>query len=180
MPYINTDTNQYPTYEADVRRYFPYTSFTDVFVAPYPFEVVFPAPVPEYDPVTQTVVEGTPVKTSKGHYEQTWSVVGLTLEQINANTQNAVESLVRNITSAVQDTLDTKAKERNYDGILSACTYATSSNIKFKAEGQACVDWRDSVWATCYEIMGEVQAGMRQLPSVEQVLSELPQLVWPS
>lgn len=82
-------------------------------------------------------------------------------------------------TSAVQRHLDNKARERNYDGILSACTYATSSVHKFAAEGQACVTWRDAVWTTCYAILGEVTTGAKQPPTVEELLVKLPVMVWP-
>lgn len=82
------------------------------------------------------------------------------------------------IVDAVQNYLDNTAKTRNYDGILSLCTYANSTILKFKDEGQAGVNWRDACWSTCYQIMYDVQTGQRQLPSVEQVLSELPQIVW--
>lgn len=82
-------------------------------------------------------------------------------------------------TSAVQMHLDNKARERNYDDILSACTYAASSVQRFAAEGQACVTWRDAVWATCYTILGEVTTGARQPPTVEELLVELPVMVWP-
>ena len=86
---------------------------------------------------------------------------------------------VAEYTSSVQNHLDTEAKTRNYDGILSACTYAGSSVPKFAAEGQACVLWRDSVWASCYAILEEVQAGQRQPPTVPELLALLPVIAWP-
>jgi hypothetical protein len=87
---------------------------------------------------------------------------------------------VAEYTAAVQAHLDAKAQERNYDGILSACTYATSSNPKFKAEGQACVDWRDAVWAQCYATMAAVQQGQQLPPTLAELIDSLPDLVWPS
>lgn len=86
---------------------------------------------------------------------------------------------VAEYTSSVQNHLDTEAKTRNYDGILSACTYAGSSIPKFAAEGQACVLWRDSVWATCYTILGEVQSGQRPAPTIPELLGLLPAMNWP-
>jgi hypothetical protein len=82
-------------------------------------------------------------------------------------------------TAAVQATLDAKARERRYDGILSATTYATSTVSKFKAEGQACVEWRDAVWARCYQMMADVEAGKMPHPTVDELLAMLPNLVWP-
>jgi hypothetical protein len=90
------------------------------------------------------------------------------------------EQIKMEIVNAVQNRLDTFAQTRNYDGILSACTYATSTVPKFAADGQYAVNARDAAWATCYQIMTDVQAGTRPLPTVEQVLSELPALVWPN
>lgn len=79
----------------------------------------------------------------------------------------------------VQTMLDAKARERNYDGILSACTYATSTVPKFQAEGQACVEWRDAVWSQCYVLLDQVSTGELAQPSIEALLAMLPQLEWP-
>ena len=85
------------------------------------------------------------------------------------------------VTAAVQARLDTFARTRNYDGILSACTYATSTVPKFKAEGQCCVDARDATWATLYQFMAEVQAGSKPMPSsFADVEPLLPTLTWPA
>ncbi len=84
------------------------------------------------------------------------------------------------IIQATQARLDTFAQSRNYDNILSACTYAPSSIPKFAVEGQYCVNVRDTTWATLYTILGEVQAQTRQMPSnFADVEPLLPVLVWP-
>lgn len=89
------------------------------------------------------------------------------------------EEIVETMRQAVQAHLDAKPQERLYDGILSLCTYATSTNPKFAAEGQAGVEWRDACWAKGYEIMNAVLAGNREIPTVEELLAELPVFVWP-
>lgn len=92
----------------------------------------------------------------------------------------APEQIMAEIVAATQSRLDTFARTRNYDGILSACTYATSSVPKFAAEGQYCVDARDATWATLYQIMAEVQAGTRPMPAgYDDVAGDLPVLAWP-
>lgn len=89
------------------------------------------------------------------------------------------DDLVALLSRRVQAHLDNEARTRNYDGILSLCSYATSTNPKFAAEGQAGVEWRDSVWATCYAIMADVKARTRQAPTEIELISELPAMVWP-
>lgn len=81
--------------------------------------------------------------------------------------------------AAVQLMLDAKAKERRYDSILSACTYATSTQPKFQAEGQACVVWRDAVWACCYDLMDQVHTGQIPQPTVDELVAMLPAMEWP-
>lgn len=73
--YINTQTNQYPVTERDIRNAYPNTSFSTPFVAPDEYAVVFPAPQPTHDPIIQVAREITPALTVKGHYEQQWEVV---------------------------------------------------------------------------------------------------------
>ena len=73
---------------------------------------------------------------------------------------------------AVQNMLDSAAKAKGYDSILSACSYAAYPN-PFQAEGQEFVAWRGAVWAKCYEILGEVEAGTRTAPTVSELLAEL-------
>ena len=78
-----------------------------------------------------------------------------------------------------QTRLDSWAHAKNYDGILSAGTYATSSIPQFKAEGQLAVDKRDATWAALYAILAEVQAETRPMPkSFSDIEGELPVLEW--
>lgn len=89
------------------------------------------------------------------------------------------EQLQRNFAAAIQQRLDAFAQTRNYDNILSACTYATSTVAKFKTEGQACVNLRDATWAAAYDILAKVQAGKRPMPtSIADIEAELPAAAW--
>lgn len=90
------------------------------------------------------------------------------------------EQIQQEIVTATQNRLDTFAQTRNYDGILSACTYATSTVPKFQVEGQYCVESRDATWAKLYEILAEVEAGTRPMPTgYASIENELPVLQWP-
>lgn len=90
-------------------------------------------------------------------------------------------SLQAMVVQAAQERLDDFARTRNYDGILSACTYATSTVPKFAAEGQYAVQARDAMWAALYALLAEVQAGTRPAPtSFDDVQPLLPALEWPN
>ena len=88
--------------------------------------------------------------------------------------------IIATLTAAVQAHLDATARTRNYDGILSLCSYAASTHPKFGPEGLAGVAWRDAVWASCYSIMADVQAGTRSVPTADELLTELPSMEWPA
>lgn len=84
------------------------------------------------------------------------------------------------IVAATQQRLDAFAKTRDYDGVLSLCTYASSVNPKFKQEGQYGVEARDTTWAKVYDIFAEIDAGTRPVPDgYAAIESELPVLEWP-
>ena len=78
-----------------------------------------------------------------------------------------------------QQMMDEKVKERQYDGILSACSYATSSIPKFAKEAGVCVVWRDAVWSKCHELLSAIKSGEMEVLSEDNWLSMLPTLNWP-
>lgn len=120
--------------------------------------------VPGFDPHPETLA-----------YRE-WLAAGGVPEPADAP---SAEEMIASVQRAVQERLDAFARTRAYDGILSAATYATSAVPKFAAEGQYAVQARDATWAACYQIMADVQAGTRAMPTIEQVLAELPALEWP-
>lgn len=88
------------------------------------------------------------------------------------------EQIQAQLTAAVQRHMDNTARTRNYDNIHTACSYANSTDALFAAEGLACVKWRDDVWRTCYNILAEVKAGTRAVPTADELITELPALEW--
>lgn len=91
-----------------------------------------------------------------------------------------VEQLSVLLVGQLQDALDAFAQTRNYDNMLSACTYASSTVAKFKSEGQACVNLRDATWAAAYALLEDVRAGRRPVPNgLADIQADLPALEWP-
>lgn len=177
------DTGEYPVSQTEADRRIraiascgPVINYDE-----FGYDVVFAAPPPAYDPMTQYAREIEPLLTPLGKYQQQYEILDLDAETIAANQARAQEQLIASITTATQARLDDFAKTRNYDGILSACTYASSTVPKFAAEGQYCVNARDETWATLYSIMGAIQAGTHPVPTgYADIEAELPVLEWPA
>lgn len=134
-----------------------------------------PTDKPAFDPLTEKVEASTPILLD-GQWVQQWVVVAMTDEE-----KAAVARAIQNdIVSNTQKRLDDFARTRNYDGILSLCTYATSTTPKFQQEGQYGVNARDTTWATLYQILAEVEAGTRPMPTgYADIEPLLPALEWP-
>lgn len=90
------------------------------------------------------------------------------------------DQLIDRLTVAVQGYMDSVAQQRNYDSILSLCTYATSTIPRFQAEGQAGVVWRDACWQLGYDLIAQVRAGEAHIPTEAELLAMLPPMQWPT
>jgi len=174
--FINELTLEYPIYEGDIKALYPNTSWSnEQFVPPPPFKPLI-ATSPPLVGLFEVAEESTPV-FEEGQWKIGWSTRQATLGEINI----IVNRIKNTIIGEVQNRLDEFARTRNYDGILSACTYATSTIPNFAAEGQYCVNARDATWTTLYSIMAAVQAQLQPMPtSYNDIESELPELVWPT
>jgi hypothetical protein len=92
-----------------------------------------------------------------------------------------VERIIVTTRELVQKRLDAFAGLKNYDGILSACSYYGSSTPSFKAEADVAVAARDDSWMALYQYLGKVQMGISPVPkTVAEIEQELPVLTWPT
>lgn len=170
---------KFPYNENDLKIENPNTSFpaqiSDSLLADWN---VFPVTVQssaEYNPLTHKEVRDSEPTLVDG----VWTL-GKSYELLTDNEKQAyIKQQSRVYELKVQKHMDEKVAEREYDSMISACTYATSSNPKYGPEGQACLQWRDAVWDKCYQVLAEVQAGTRQPPEIQELIDELPELVWP-
>lgn len=91
------------------------------------------------------------------------------------------EQLLASIAAAVQAHMDAAAQAAGYDDVKSAVTYAEEPAVpKFQNEGRAFRAWRSRVWALCYQLLAEVQAGSRPPLTAEEVIAQLPALELPA
>ena len=181
--YVLTSNNQpvvFPYSVSQLKADNPQISFpqdlSDETLAAFNVFPVAQTQAPACDPAIE-VAEQSGCSFSGQGWEVTWAVRNKTTEEAAAY-QLAVQN---DIVVGAQKRLDDFARTRNYDGILSACTYATSTVPKFQSEGQYCVTARDATWATLYQILADIQAGTRPMPTgYDDVAGELPVLTWPT
>lgn len=82
-------------------------------------------------------------------------------------------------TLALQEHIDATARARGYDGGLAFASYVDSMQPGWAVEARTFVGWRDAVWVAAYAVMTAVQAGQRTAPSIEELIGEMPAVVWP-
>lgn len=87
------------------------------------------------------------------------------------------EQIIKSFTKIIQTYMDSKAQELNYDSVFTAITYENDSNNKFAQEAKAFKAWRSQIWTTCYAVLDEVLAGTRSIPTKEELLALMPELV---
>ena len=124
----------------------------------------------KYAEVAEWCNENNALIEDKGEYYEVVAIPEPTVEELQAQMQ-------KQLTDAVQHVLDAKAQELNYDSCLSVCSYIDTGVARFDAEGKAFRAWRSAVWAKGYEILAQVQAGEREIPTEEELIAELPELV---
>lgn len=89
-----------------------------------------------------------------------------------------IDDIKRELKEAVQAHMDATVRVRNYDSIMSCCTYQSSTDPTFAAEGSAALLWRDAVWRHSYQVLADYEAGLRPIPTADELIAELPALIW--
>lgn len=101
-----------------------------------------------------------------------WNEISITPDPEPVKTEQQIQ---RTLTMAVQTHMNRVAQAVGYDNIYTAVTYANEPAVqKYQIEGLALRAWRSLVWAKCYEVMDEVKAGTRTIPTAEELISLLP------
>jgi len=148
-----------------------------------------PPPVPD---TSHLVVASAPVQEKDtndkwtGNWVQGWKLVPIPAEQLIQMQAESEQLFIKSIRDVVQKNLDAFAHTRLYgfdDGsnaMMSACSYTTSTNPKFRVEGEYCVKLRDDTWAALYKHLADVNAGTIPKPStIAEVIAILPVPKWP-
>lgn len=90
------------------------------------------------------------------------------------------EQIIETFRVATQSHVDATAQARRYDSGTSLASYVASTNPQWAAEATVFVSWRDEIWSHAYAELDKVLAGLREQPTVDAFLAELPAISWPA
>lgn len=114
-------------------------------------------PTPLYKPGANILVDGK--------WTTTW--IAPTSEEIEADLDAKFNAY-----------LDSVARQRRYNDRFT-CAIRAGYPSAFQAEGVAFATWMDQCNVIAYQIMAEVKSGARPVPTFEEFIAELPEMVWP-
>ena len=108
-------------------------------------------------------------------FENIEGLMELTEDEIQTHLNPPTPPLtIEIIENGIDNYINSVAKSRGYDSIVSACSYAGYPNA-FQVEGIALGTWRSSVWEESYAIMVKIQAGEIEMPkTIEEGIAMLP------
>ncbi|WP_103618931.1 hypothetical protein [Campylobacter concisus] len=125
--------------------------------------MVVEEPYPTFDSDFKKAIPNDHIKDDT--YISSYKVVDKTLDELTLLFKEKTQEL-----------LDAKAREKGYDDILSACSYAGYDN-DFRAEGEAFGIWRAKVWKYGYGLLNAIAEGKHKMPkSFDEILAEMPTL----
>jgi hypothetical protein len=132
-----------------------------------------------YDSVINSVIPSDAVEISTEYWQSLLEAQsqGQIIEADSTGYPKAVnhpaptrEQTIAIYNQAAQQNLDAVAESWEYSSIVSAVSYANSTNPQYKADAEALIAWRDETWKQAYTI----EAGATLPLNVESFLAMLP------
>ena len=96
------------------------------------------------------------------------------VDRWNRNIAETPEQVIKRLESSLDRHLDAVANSYRYESIRTMVTYATSDHQTFGPEGRAAVKFRDAVYAYGIQVSEDVLAGLRPIPTEEELLAGVP------
>ncbi len=110
---------------------------------------------------------------TKQSVTETYEIPDPTPEEIAAKAALQKAETVKRLTDAVQTYMESVARNKGYDNLLSACSYAAVANA-FQAESLKFIEWRSECWTTCHQVMADAEAGNIAVPTEAELVAMLP------
>jgi hypothetical protein len=138
---------------------------------------VLSSPQPEADAQHSVRLDGVKQDTS-GHWVWAWSIHEREAEELAELAASGRREAELSLIASLEDLYDRKAQEKRYDNRLT-CALRAGYIGPFHAEGQAFALWMDQCNAIAYQLLQQAKTGILPLPTVDDMLGQLPELAWP-
>lgn len=123
--------------------------------------------VPSIDTATQRI-SGSSYEIQEDKVVKTYTVKDIPQEEIMDRKKNEAER-------AVQAHINDKCKKLGYDNENSIAKYLVDGN-PFYDECKSISLWIGSVWTYTHQVQADVLAGVREVPTINNLIAELPTL----
>lgn len=136
------------------------------------YALIHPASPPPQEP--GFVVEAAPPVEVDGKWYYGWT------QRLMSETEQvaAQQALIARYSAELDKFLDQTAQGDRWDNRLTCIARAGYPN-PWQQRAIAFGIWMDTCYALAYQILGEVLAEQRPLPTLDELLGEMPPLVWP-
>lgn len=92
--------------------------------------------------------------------------------------QTVAAELQKNFEIAIQAHIDAVAQSKKYANGTVLSGYVFSTIPQWQTEAQTFIAWRDAVWVYAYTELQKAVTGQREIPTIEEFLTELPAIGW--
>jgi hypothetical protein len=106
-----------------------------------------------------------------------WLQQGNIPEQVISDPSLIVAQIKLELSDSIQRLLDTTAQDLRYDNMMSVRSYAGYPNA-FQEEAIKLAVWSADCWVKAGEIENNVLLGLRPIPTSQEVISEMPLLIY--
>ena len=104
--------------------------------------------------------------------------VWVIIDELPAEPEPTTEEIALAMEVAIDAYIDSVAQAKGYDSRITAALRAGYEN-PWQAEGIVFGQWMDSVYAYCQQVQVDALAGNRTIPTAEELIAELPEIIWP-
>ena len=125
---------------------------------------------PDYNPAIQRISQRLEFDGTKVTGE--WDVVAFS----DAEKMEYLKQQRAILKSFLDRYMDAQVAPKDYDSVLTACTWITSTIPEWAADAKAASDFRQACFLAAYQIEADVLAGKRPVPNETQFQAEMPVL----
>lgn len=137
----------------------------------YPF---VPSAQPSFNPATQRVERS--LRFAINVVNEVWTVVALT----DAEKMDYLRQQRAILKSFLDRYMDSQVAPKDYDSVLTACTWINASTPEWANDARAASAFREECFKRAYQIEADVLAGLRPVPTEAEFQAEMPVLWAPT